>query len=174
MQLLGIRLHAYVLKESREPNFLQKLRSEHGANDHGRHERPMARPRKNIIDEGDDDEPTYVVEGKPLSKDEYDQLVQSTAPTEMPQKPHHVCLAESSGNESATAATANENAPEIPTKEQVGVIGSTNKKRLAKVITGDGEAKESHRQAISKDHQRAKAKKSKKVKLSFDEEGIPP
>ena len=62
--------------DSNEPAFLRRLRAKHGGGDSARHERPLARPRKQVKD-GEDDQPTYVVEGSQdtLSKAEYEALM---------------------------------------------------------------------------------------------------
>ena len=63
--------------ESNEPAFLRKLRGEHGGDGSGRHERPLARPRKQTTDGDEDDQPTYVMENSQdtMSKEEYEALM---------------------------------------------------------------------------------------------------
>lgn len=60
---------------SNEPAFLRKIREQNSGLD-GRHERPVARPKRVKVDE-DDDGPTYVDEegGETLTKAEYEALV---------------------------------------------------------------------------------------------------
>lgn len=159
--------------ESNEPAFLRKLRSEYQGGDSARHERPLARPRKHIKDGEEDDQPTFVVEGSQdtLSKAEYEALigvandekqdgneaVSDTQPGSRDEKPRE-CSAEVSDNS-------------MPVKQINALIGASNKRRFAKIVGNEDEgAAESREEESARATKKPKAKKGKKVKLSFAEE----
>ena len=152
--------------DSKEPAFLQKLRSEHAVGDNGRHERPLARPRK-LRDAGkvDDDGPTYVDEQnhEVITREAYEALV-SKAGTVSPESGK---LVESELSETATAGDFTKE--ESNSKETIAIIGGSTKRRLAKVVGDDEETKEAP-QGSEKDTRTTKrGKKGKKIKLSFDD-----
>ena len=112
--------------ESKEPAFLRRLRSEHAASDTGRHERPLARPRK-LGDAGkfDDDGPTYVDEQnhEVITRDAYEALVSkagTAAPeSEKPMEPEF----------SEAATTGESPKEEVSSKETTAAIGLSTKKK---------------------------------------------
>lgn len=124
--------------------------------------------------EGDEDnQPTYVVENSQdtLSKAEYDALVNG----QNAEKQDSEDLASSlkaDAKKSATLDESNESAKDtIPAKQQVAAIGASNKRKLAKVVGDEEEgADDSVKEKSKANEKKVKAKKGKKVKLSFDEE----
>ena len=161
--------------ESNEPAFLRKLRSEYQGGDSARHERPLARPRKHIKDGEEDDQPTFVVEGSQdtLSKAEYEALmgvandekqdgneaVSDTQPGSKDEKPRE-CSAEVSDNS-------------MPVKQINASIGASNKRRFAKIVGNEEEgAAEGRDEDSARTTRKPKAKKAKKVKLSFAEDAL--
>jgi hypothetical protein len=73
---------ADVGQESREPSFLRKLKSQYGG-DQDRHERPIARPRKDRADD-EDEGPTYVDEASndTISKEDYEKMINPESATQ--------------------------------------------------------------------------------------------
>lgn len=138
----------------------------------------MARPRKQVQKGEDDDQPTYVVEDSQdtLSKDEYEALVAADntdkeAENNLPSSP------KAGPSIQETEAKTDEATRETAlVKQQVAGIGGSTKRRLAKVVGHEEEedeavSEESHSGQNSK---KPRARKGKKVKLSFDEEGTEP
>ena len=158
--------------ESKEPAFLRRLRGEVGGQDSARHERPLARPRKpKTPNEDDDDAPTYVDEDSHdvVSKDEYEALIEKEGSI----KPGCETAADtlSDADHKRQEPSASNGASEAATpREHVATIGSSSKRRLAKVI-GEEETQPGEQDEVqSKRSQKPKAKRSKKIKLSFDED----
>ena len=163
--------------ESNEPAFLRKLRSEYQGGDSARHERPLARPRKQIKDGDEDDDPTFVVEGSEdtLSKAEYEALmgvvsdekhdgneaVFDPQPGSKDEKPR----------EYSTEILVNS----TPAKQINTSIGASNKRRFAKIVGDEDEgAAERREEDSARIAKKPKAKKAKKVKLSFAEDAPEP
>ena len=167
--------------DPKEPAFLRRLRDEYGNENSARHERPLARPKKHRISDGDDDdEPTYVdeISQNVVSKANYDapmnlkrlekeeERSSSTSPNQRNlQIEKHATI----GNDDLD--------PEIPPSQLEANIGGNLKKRLPKIVGDDGKSAHgmSNRNppvvdsgSISKS--RKKEKKAKKMKLSFDED----
>ena len=152
--------------ESNEPAFLRRLRGEFGGGDSSRHERPLARPRKQQkSDSVNDDAPTYVdaENHNVLSKEEYEALIsQDDAASKQ--------MAESSLSTADDHDTQKETLKPTSTEPAVA-IGGSKKKRRAKVLQDD----ETNAQGFQDDDGTKSAKsikprmKSKKVKLSFDD-----
>ena len=152
--------------EANEPAFLRRLRSEHGGGDASRHERPQARSKKRMNDEDQDDQPVYVIEetNESLSKAACEKLAKEED------------LDEQDSNLNAqNGETGEKTQPpvqevQVPT-DKVAAIGSSNKKRSARVI-GDNEHETGNPKSTeaSKHGKVSKGKKGKKIKLSFDVE----
>ncbi|MCJ1480224.1 hypothetical protein MMC06_000378 [Schaereria dolodes] len=155
--------------ESNEPSFLRKLKSEYGSNSSGRHERPIARPRK-AQDDGDDNEPTYVDEGShdTISKAEYDAMLNSSEYSvdgkDMEQSPSVA------DTEAAQPETASEKINSGQMKEQkLAAIGSLGKRKIARVIGGDERRTELKTDGRAAMKGKKLSKPKRKIKLSFDE-----
>lgn len=159
--------------ECNEPSFLRKLRSKHGGADSVRHERPVARPRKQATGGEDDDQPTYVVEGSQdtLSKQEYEALIrkeQGEGESQGKSEGRQQTLFEASASKEEAESEGNitlENCLDL-NKENIATIGGNHKKRNVTAIGADD--KEDNEESGKK--RPIKAKRGKKVKLSFDEE----
>ena len=141
----------------------------------------MVRPRKQVQEVGKDEQPTYVVEDSQdtLSKAEYEALLATNDADKQNEKNmpssreahHRFEEAELRRDEVATEAA--------PVKQRVAGIGSSSKRRLAKVVGGEEEEEEEEKEDGSapemsdprKRDKKIRAKKGKKMKLSFDEEG---
>lgn len=164
--------------DPKEPAFLRRLRGEHGIADSARHERPLTRPKKHKISDDDDDEPTYVDGNSQnaISKADYDALM----------NPQKLEKEERIGSSSPVsqdcqmekhATTSNDGLEhEVPPSQLLASIGGNSKRRLAKIIGVDGKSAHSSPTenpsvidsgSISKF--KKKEKKTKKMKLSFDE-----
>lgn len=158
--------------ESNEPAFLRKLRSEYGGADSARHERPLARPRKHVKDD-EDDQPTFVVEGSQdtLSKAEYEALMEVAS-----DEKHDGNEAVSDRQPGAEDEKPRDNSTEIPdnatpAKQQSASIGASNKRRFAKIVGDEDEGiAKSQEEDSARTTKKPKIKKGKKVKLSFAEE----
>lgn len=168
--LLGSRSNDII--ESKEPSFLRKLRGEYGGRDSARHERPLARPKKQIQDGEGDDQPIYVVEGSQdtISKAEYDSLIKRNDP----EKQDEIVIPAPAKFDDRSTETKNEKnaspGDDSPVKQQFASIGNANRKRLAKVIGNeDEEVARPGREGSAHQTKKPKARKEKKVKLSFDQ-----
>ena len=162
--------------DSNEPTFLRKLKAQYGEGETARHERPIARPRKQLIEgEGDDDQPTYVVEGTSdtVSKEEYEALVRD--PSVSDKEPLN-------GESSSLSKTKEEGKPtepdarvidSDPKQEKSAAIGSSSKKRLVKAVGGEEQGDDVDTARPGEAQKKNKLKKAKKIKLSFDEEPSP-
>ena len=131
----------------------------------------MARPRKQVQDGESDDQPTYVMEDSQdtLSKAEYEALATNSADTQ-------------TENNLTPSANIRQDAEEVvvkkdtvfgeetPTKQQVAGIGVSTKRRLAKVVGNEEEDEAAEKSDLGKKEKKIKAKKGKKMKLSFDED----
>lgn len=155
-----------------EPAFLRRLRAQHESGDSARHERPLARPRKQVKDGEEDDQPTYVLEGSQdtLSKAEYEALM-DTADHERQDENKAIPSAKPDLGTQKPASGASDVSEDVaPVKQKIAAIGSSNKRRLAKVVgeaddvDGDPDVKGTCPAPNRKMH------KTKKVKLSFDKE----
>ena len=158
--------------ESNEPTFLRKLRSEYGGADSARHERPLARPRKHVKDD-EEDQPTFVVEGSQdtLSKAEYEALMGVAS-----DEKHDGNEAVSDQRPGAEDEKPRDSSTEIPdnaapAKQQNASIGASNKRRFAKIVGNEDEGTaKSHREDTARTTKKPRTKKGKKVRLSFAEE----
>lgn len=165
------------IPESNEPSFLRKLKSEYGGNNSGRHERPLARPRKHRgADEDEDDAPTYVDEEShdTFTKTEYEALMNTkdeTVPQAKDVKGEEATDLADGGAESTSIAK--DQAVELPNpakREIVATIGGIGKRRLAKVVGEYPDGEESKEIRKSATGVKKTTNPKKKVKLSFDEE----
>ena len=142
----------------------------------------MARPRKQVQEEEKDEQPTYVMAGSQdtLSPAEYEALVATNDADKQDEKAvpssteahHDIEEAELSKDEVTIEAA--------PVKQRVAGIGSSSKRRLAKVVGEEEEEEEEEEKGDGSTPQKndsrgkdkkIRAKKGKKMKLSFDEEG---
>lgn len=136
----------------------------------------MARPRKQVQEVEKDEQPTYVVQDSQdtLSKAEYEALLATNDADKQNDKnmpssreaQHRFEEAELRKDEVATEAA--------PVKQRVAGIGSSSKRRLAKVVGEEEEKEDGSAPEMSDPRKRDKkirAKKGKKMKLSFDERG---
>ncbi|MCJ1290741.1 hypothetical protein MMC34_002283 [Xylographa carneopallida] len=157
--------------ESKEPAFLRKLKNEYGGSNADRHESQLARPRKPRNND-DDDEPTYVDEesNDTITKAQYEAILEKEEQTTLQEQHSEPTI---SNNE---ALVTHETTQDVtrdtpPRKELVAAIGGIGKRRIAKVVGDDSLGKNgevpSHGATVGK----RSTKKSKKIKLSFDEEG---
>ena len=156
-----------------EPKFLRKLRGEYGG-DSARYERPLARPRKQIIGGDGDEEPTYVQEDihDTISKAEYDALVENTK-VEKQESKNVVPLAElNDGREIPLRDVDKSPQDPAPAKQQLAGIGVNAKRRYAKVV-GEVDEMDDGRHGAGCPHDerssKPKLKKGKKIKLSFND-----
>lgn len=158
--------------ESREPTFLRKLKSEYGGSNADRHASQLARPRKQKDNDDDDDEPTYVDEesNDSITRAQYEAILkkqeQITLKTEQTET-----LKSNIAGAVAPYAAKDVASETLSRKELVAVIGGIGKRRLAKVIGDDdldhnGEERSEGTRVVARS-----TKKSKKIKLSFDDEG---
>ncbi|KAL2048173.1 hypothetical protein N7G274_000084 [Stereocaulon virgatum] len=155
----------------KEPVFLRRLRAQHGSGDSARHERPLARPKKQVKDGEEDDQPTYVLEGSQdtISKAECETLM-GTAYHERRDENETISSAKPDLGAQKPAKGASDVSEDVaPVKQKIAAIGSSNKRRLAKVVgeaddvDGDPDVKGNCPTPNRKKH------KTKKVKLSFNE-----
>ena len=153
---------------------MQRLRSEYGGGDSGRHERPVARARKPKDPKDlDDDAPTYVDEQSQdvVSKEAYEAMISKDKPAASNQTdtPDRAEMGDDTHKGTTRKRTAEKS---IPT-EATASIGKSRRKRLAKVVGDDSETiQKGNQEDREESPERSKrVKKSKKIKLSFDEVG---
>ncbi len=162
--------------ESNEPAFLRRLRAQHGDHDSSRHERPLARPKKQVQEGETEDQPTYVVEDSQdtLSKAEYEALVAANNADQQSDNDMPSSAKVRDSIEEAELGKGGATRESAAMKQQVAGIGCSTKRRLAKVV---GEKEEEEDEAApdmtdsGKKDKKVGVKKAKKMKLSFDEEG---
>ncbi|KAL4816871.1 hypothetical protein BDW67DRAFT_184337 [Aspergillus spinulosporus] len=158
--------------DSKEPAFLQRLRSQFG-NSSGGLERPSQRPRR-VRDDKDDDEPTYIdaESNEVISKEDYEAMVKCGDPeTKQPKN----------GVEDRDAvANQDEDSKKAETtisKQKLAEIGGPRKRKQAKVVGDEVEGNEAEgvekEEVLPKElglqNPKQKKKKKKKIKLSFEE-----
>ncbi|CAF9926982.1 MAG: hypothetical protein ALECFALPRED_003596 [Alectoria fallacina] len=169
--------------ESNEPIFLRRLKGEYGERDSSRHERPLARPRKQAREGEEDDQPTYVVEDNQdtLSKAEYEALVAADNADKDDENKMPISAKASPGIQEAEPKKDTATREAALVKQQVAGIGGTTKRRLAKVVCDDEEEDDEHQDEVApgkndsgKNSKKSRVRKRKRMKLSFDEEGMEP
>ena len=164
--------------DKQEPAFLRKLKGEFGNLD-GRHNVQIARPKKDRLKTGDDDEDEPVIvdeQGERIEKAEFERRVKGEDEVDKPgtTEDSHVSKAEEA-----------ESTKHIE-RQKVSEIGNAKKRKVVKVVGEEEEgdrskpnnsqqqpgesSKDSADQAVAakKDNPVPK-KKAKKIKLSFDE-----
>ncbi|KAJ5312600.1 hypothetical protein PENANT_c007G08885 [Penicillium antarcticum] len=150
--------------DAKEPAFLQKLRGQYGSNA-GRLERPAVRAtRLKVNKDDDDDEPTYVDEesNEVISKEDYKNLVRESGQTE-------------ESNDTPKDKPAGDTDKPGPSSKQSNLteVGGQRKRKQVKVVGEESTASEDKKTETEEAQPKAptkKAKKTKKIKLSFDEE----
>lgn len=145
------------------PPFLQRLRALNTSSADGRHERPLARPKRaRNADDDAEDEPTYVDEaGVGLDGAELRSLG----------------LTKGAAGEEEEAA-AEEQRTEVGEKERetekMAAIGAARRRKVGKVVGADEDGDGDAAKAAPKDEAQQAApkpkKKAKKVKLSFGDD----
>jgi len=158
--------------EAKEPNFLRKLREENGGGGSLRHERPLARPKKQRAPDEDDDEPTYVDEESQntISKAEHESLIGRQTSSDKVVVPPE--LQGTDGTQNSIPKEEEEHEDDERKgrmKQQVAVIGVQKRKKAVKVIGDDAQAyKDNENNTVSTESRAGKTpNKRKKVKLSF-------
>ncbi len=158
-----------------EPSFLRKLRAEHGGD---RSNVQFARPKKERLKtgDGDEDEPTIVDEhGESLGKGEWEEMLKQE------KVGGNECMGKqggaADGNKKESSETPAKSMLASKEKQQVAEIGANKKRKVVKVVgedTGSDEATKEHKLADADRDEKKDAcstvkKKTKKIKLSFDE-----
>jgi len=156
---------------------LRRLRGEY-VGESARHERPLARPRKQKIGEDEDEEPTYVQEDShdTISKAEYEALVKDAEVEKQDSKIVPPVTEATDDLERPLAKPDKSGQDPALWTQQVARIGANAKKRLAKVVGEDDgtEDREHHNVGRAITARKPKTKKGKKIKLSFNEESAEP
>lgn len=140
----------------------------------------MARPKKHKISDDDDDEPTYVDENSQnaISKADYDALMNPQKLEKEEERSANSPPTSQNRQMKEDAISSNDHLDqEVPPSQLEASIGGSSKKRLAKIIGGDGKSAQSSPNenpsmidSGSISRFKKKEKKVKKVKLSFDED----
>ena len=143
----------------------------------------MARPRKQVQEEEKDEQPTYVMAGSQdtLSKAEYEALVATNDADKQDGKAVPPSTEAHHGIEEAELSNDEVTREAAPVKQRVAGIGSSSKRRLAKVVGEEeededeedeekGDGSTPHKNDSRNKDKKIGAKKGKKMKLSFDEE----
>lgn len=136
----------------------------------------MARPRKQAQEGDEEDQPTYVVEDSQdtLSKAEYEALVAADNADRVDENHMLPSAKDSRSNEEAEPRKVDVTGEVALVKQQVAGIGGSSKRRLAKVVGDEGDEAAPEKNDSEKNSKKYRAKKWKKMKLSFDEEGTDP
>src|ERR1700761_8150159 len=164
-----------------EPNFLRKLKGEFGGLD-GRHNVQIARPKKDRLKTGDDDEDDPVIideQGERIEKAEFERRVKGGDEAVKPAAEEEVDDARAKAGEGGTQAD----------RQKVTEIGSSanaKKRKVGRIVgaeeddagnrsgksleqRGKPSKEKTDKAAPAKDETAAPKKKAKKIKLSFDE-----
>ncbi|MCJ1380021.1 hypothetical protein MMC17_003124 [Xylographa soralifera] len=159
--------------ESKEPAFLRKLKNEYGGSNADRHGSQLARPRKPKDNDDDDDEPTYVDEesNDTFTKAQYEAILMKEEQITLDVQ--HSKPLKSNNDGPVIHEPAKEVASETSLrKELVAAIGGTGKRRIAKVVGDDGLDQSGEERSQGTTVGKRSTKKSKKIKLSFNDEGM--
>ena len=137
----------------------------------------MARPRRQVKEGEEDDQPTYVLDESQdtLSKAECEALIAAANASTDDEK--HIPSSEKiSYDVEEGESRKDEVAREAPLlKQPVAGIGGSIKRKLVKVIGAEEEDEEAPDKMDSgRTSKKIRIKKGKKMKLSFDEESIDP
>lgn len=164
-------IRADIIIDCEEPAFLRRLRGEIGGQDSSRHERAIARPRKlKKPTDDEDDEPTYVDEEnhEVISKSEFEALAnrETSDGTE-----HEGIALPHAQPEEHTRIPIESSSDGPPLKEHVASVGGSSKRKIPKVFGNEDIDSAKRAKADSPDNKNeSKARKGKKIKLSFDED----
>ena len=162
---------------------MRKLRGEYGGDDSDRQRQSSARPRKQMLGGEEDDQPTYVVEDSQdtLSKAEYEAIRNRSETDTESKRTGAIDLIssarEDTRNEGDFGSVTKEvgKIDEIPLdKQEVAGIGGSAKRKVGKVIDdGEDRAPVVEDEAAAeqpKQLRQVRGKRTKKVKLSFDDD----
>lgn len=154
--------------DSTLPPFLQRLHDQNaGRGDLDRHERAIARPKKEKVRD-DEDEPTVVDEsGETLSKDEIAKLTTTDDGNSKGQ-----VIDDTQPNASGVKQDGGGEAKRV---EQRLTDGTATKKRKAVKVVGDEDVRgETNGEKVvsTKSASKPKKKKAKPIKLAFDDEDV--
>lgn len=156
--------------DTHEPVFLQRLRHEHQGSSPGTNRPPVNDRRKHLKQTAEDDQPTYVMEGdgETVSKADFDQMVsQSDIETQNAGNSVNTGRESLPGEEQALQGSPL-TTPCDATKSHTTAIGARTRKRRIKAVNESAEV--SCDQNPEKNTQTPiKGKRSKKVKLSFED-----
>ena len=155
--------------DANEPSFLRKLKSEYGGGNSIRHERPIARPKR-LKNEDEDDEPAYVDEttNDTISKVEFEAMQSGENRALLGSNKDEVLIKTSEDPEFSAEEVERITSTQ---KQQLAGIGAFTKRKAVKVVGQNDEEVEAKSKGNSNTKEKNAAKKAKKVKLSFDEEG---
>jgi hypothetical protein len=147
--------------DSSLPPFLQRLHAaKGGAGDADRHERAIARPKK-AKDVNEDDGPTVVDEdGETLTKDEFEKLTKA-------KEDENAASAEGVNSD---AARPNDESTAAKSDRKVTDGVAVKKRKIAKVVADDEEGLKDSESIVSKAPTKKIKKKTKPVKLAFDDD----
>lgn len=165
--------------QANEPAFLRRIREQHSGGDGDRHERPIARPKRAKAND-EDDGPTYVDESNDtLTKAEYEALVAEERSNEDLAKDGEETLGitgksvEDGPKASGALPDESSGKGDDSTKktQNIAEAGIGTKKRKAKVVGNkDGGDRDQDDSDEPKANVKKAKKKSKPVKLSFDDD----
>jgi hypothetical protein len=171
--------------EKQEPAFLRRLKGEYGGLD-GRHNVQIARPKKDRLKTGDEDEDDPVIvdeQGERIEKDEFERRMRGEHGAEL-ENPESSKSNEKADELALTGKTKEAEAERQKVTEIGGSSSLAKKRKAAKVVGGDVDDGNDNARRISKQEESRQAKideepskkdptapkkKSKKIKLSFDE-----
>ncbi|MDI1489399.1 MAG: hypothetical protein OHK93_008677 [Ramalina farinacea] len=153
-----------------EPVFLQRLRHEHQGSSPGMNRTPVNDRRKHLKQSAEDDQPTYVMEGdgETVSKADFDQMVsQSDIETQ------NVGNAVNTGKEDVPGKRQALQGSPLTTpcdaiQSHTTTIGAKSRKRGIKAVNESAELS-CDQNSEKKPQTPIKGKRSKKVKLSFED-----
>ena len=133
----------------------------------------MARPKKQVKEGEQDDEPTYVVEDSQdtLSKAEYEALIATKDEDKQNEDNVTLSMEVSHGSEEAGLGKDGVTGEAALGRQEVAGIGCSTKRRLAKVVGDEEEEQEAtpEKNDSRKKDTKTRTNRRKKIKLSFDD-----
>ncbi|KZF26596.1 hypothetical protein L228DRAFT_279771 [Xylona heveae TC161] len=157
--------------ESKEPNFLRRLKSQYVGGDPQKHARSSVVPSR-LRNEDEDEEPTYVEEGsnENITKAEYEALTKGENDAKKSTEPAISEDATSSNpSKTETESEARDETP-IRSKEIVAGVGGSQKKRKPVKTVGQDDEEEEEPSEIRNAPKKKSKRPKKAIKLSFDQD----
>ena len=109
-----------------------------------------------------------------MSKEEYDALIKDARSETQKGRTSPPSSEAAQGAEDTINEVKGLEGDDMLAKQPIASIGGSNKRRLAKVVGEESVETVNKDEAVVQDREKSKGRKSKKVKLSFDQEAAEP